>query len=42
MKEGATYRFFIPADLAYGSSGAGRVIPPNSALIFDVDLLKVN
>jgi FKBP-type peptidyl-prolyl cis-trans isomerase len=42
MKEGAKYRFFIPPDLAYGESGAGRVIPPNAALIFEVDLLKVN
>jgi FKBP-type peptidyl-prolyl cis-trans isomerase len=41
MKEGATYRFFIPPELAYGESGAGRVIPPNAALIFEVDLLKV-
>jgi len=42
MKEGAKYRFFIPSDLAYGESGAARVIPPNAALIFEVDLLKVN
>jgi len=42
MKEGAKYRFFIPSALAYGESGAARVIPPNAALVFDVDLLKVN
>jgi FKBP-type peptidyl-prolyl cis-trans isomerase FkpA len=42
MKEGATYRFFIPSPLAYGTRGAGQAIPPNSALIFEVDLLKVN
>jgi len=42
MKEGAKYRFFIPSELAYGESGAARVIPPNSALIFEVDLVKVN
>ncbi len=42
MKEGASYRFFIPSALAYGESGAARVIPPNAALIFDVDLVKVN
>ena len=42
MKEGAKYRFFIPSSLAYGESGAARVIPPNAALVFEVDLLKVN
>ncbi|MDV3240342.1 MAG: FKBP-type peptidyl-prolyl cis-trans isomerase, partial [Methylocaldum sp.] len=42
MKEGAKYRFFIPPELAYGERGAGRVIPPNAALIFDVELVKVN
>ncbi len=42
MKEGAKYRFFIPSELAYGESGAGRAIAPNSALIFEVELLKVN
>ena len=42
MKEGAKYRFFIPSPLAYGETGAARVIPPNSALIFEVDLVKVN
>lgn len=41
MKEGARYRFFIPSDLAYGAEGAGRVIPPNAALIFEVELVKV-
>lgn len=42
MKEGAKYRFFIPADLAYGDAGAARLIGPNMTLIFDVELLKVN
>jgi len=42
MKEGAKYRFFIPSSLAYGEAGAARVIPPNAALVFEVDLLKVN
>ena len=42
MKEGAKYRFFIPSTLAYGESGAARIIPPNSTLVFDVDLVKVN
>ena len=42
MKEGAKYKLFIPADLAYGERGAGQVIGPNSALVFDVELIKVD
>lgn len=41
MKEGAKYRFFIPSQLAYGEQGAGRAIGPNAALIFDVELIKI-
>jgi FKBP-type peptidyl-prolyl cis-trans isomerase FklB len=41
MKEGAKYKFFIPADLAYGESGAGERIGPNEALVFEVELLEV-
>lgn len=41
MREGAKYRFFIPYMLGYGASGAGASIPPYSALIFDVELIKV-
>jgi FKBP-type peptidyl-prolyl cis-trans isomerase FklB len=41
MKEGGKYRFFIPSALAYGEMGA-QTIPPNSVLIFEVELLKVN
>ena len=41
MKEGAEYRFFIPAQLGYGQIGSGDVIEPNSTLIFDVELLEV-
>jgi len=41
MHEGDKYRFYIPSDLAYGSRGAGRDIGPNAALIFDVELIKI-
>lgn len=41
MQEGAKYRFFIPYMLGYGASGAGASIPPYSALVFDVELIKV-
>ncbi len=40
MSAGSKYRLFIPEELAYGSRGAGRDIPPFSALIFDVELLS--
>jgi len=40
MREGAAWRLFIPANLAYGKHGTGP-IQPNSTLIFDVQLLKV-
>lgn len=41
MKEGAKYRFYIPFQLGYGTFGAGGVIPPYAALIFEVTLLEV-
>lgn len=41
MQEGASYRFFIPAKLAYGEIGSGDAIEPNSTLIFDIELVKV-
>jgi FKBP-type peptidyl-prolyl cis-trans isomerase len=41
MKEGGKIRLFIPSNLAYGSRGAGGVIPPDSTLVFDIELLKV-
>ncbi|MEK7604820.1 MAG: FKBP-type peptidyl-prolyl cis-trans isomerase [Patescibacteria group bacterium] len=41
MKVGGKRVLMIPADLAYGSQAVGNVIPANSALIFEVELLKV-
>lgn len=38
MNQGGTYRFWIPAALAYGSDGAGDAIPPNAELDFTVTL----
>lgn len=40
MTEGSRYRFTIPAKLAYGADGAGQ-IPPETALVFEVELIKV-
>lgn len=41
MNPGDTYRFYIPAELGYGSQGAGGAIGPNQALIFEVELIEV-
>ena len=41
MNVGSTFRFVIPSDLAYGTRGAGETIPPNSTLIFKVELLDI-
>lgn len=42
MKEGAKWEITVPAELAYAEQGAPPVIPPNAALIFEVELLKVH
>ncbi len=41
MSVGSKWRLYIPSDLAYGTQGAGNSIEPNSALIFDVELLGI-
>lgn len=41
MKEGGKYELYVPSQLAYGERGAGKVIGPNSVLIFEIELLQV-
>ena len=41
MSEGAKWKLFIPSDLAYGAGGAGQMIGPNAALVFEVELIDV-
>lgn len=41
MKQGAMRRLYVPAALAYGARGAGSTIPPNTNLIFDVQLIAI-
>ena len=41
MTVGSKYKFWIPSALAYGDQGAGDVIPANSILVFEVDLLSI-
>lgn len=41
MAVGSKWRLFIPSGLAYGERGAGEMIGPNSALIFEVELLDI-
>jgi FKBP-type peptidyl-prolyl cis-trans isomerase FkpA len=41
MREGGKAKLTCPPEIAYGSRGAGAVVPPNSTLNFEVELIKV-
>ena len=41
MKKGGKRALFIPATLGYGARGAGDAIPPNSTLMFEIELIEI-
>ena len=41
MSEGAKYTFYVPSALAYGETGHGNLIVPNSVLVFDIELMEI-
>ena len=41
MPEGSKWKLYIPSDLGFGERDAGEMIPPNSKLVFEVELLEV-
>jgi FKBP-type peptidyl-prolyl cis-trans isomerase FklB len=41
MKEGSKWQLFVPPELAYGETGQGFRIPPNSTLIFEIELIRI-
>jgi peptidylprolyl isomerase len=42
MKVGGTRRLLIPSSLGYGTQGSGTTIPPNSDLVFDITVTKID
>jgi FKBP-type peptidyl-prolyl cis-trans isomerase len=42
MSKGSVFRLYIPSELAYGKEGVQNFIPPNSTLIFTVELLEIS
>jgi len=42
MPVGSKWKLFVPSELAYGEQGAGNAIGPNTALIFEVELLSID
>ena len=42
MKEGGQIKLFVPPELAYGEAGVSTLVGPNAALVFDVELIKVD
>ena len=42
LSKGVKAQINCPSDYAYGAGGAGRIIPPNSDLVFDVELVEIN
>jgi len=41
MKVGGKRRLMIPSELGYGAKGAAEVVPPNTDLIFEIELLEI-
>jgi FKBP-type peptidyl-prolyl cis-trans isomerase len=42
MSVGQKRRITVPPEMGYGERGAGRVIPPNATLVFEIEVLKIS